>query len=242
MTKDVALIIQARMGSKRLPGKSMFDLAGEPLVARILERVKRCKTFDHIILAIPENEENKILEDVGIKNGIEIFCGSENDLLDRYYKAALKYKVDVIARLPADNPTPEPSEIDKMVKSHLSLNTPSFSSNLSPFYNSGYPDGIGIEVFDFVLLKDAQKNNDPQKREHVHLNFFNYENETPVDINWCPINTIKCSKEFARPELVLDVNTQEQYVFMKNLYEYLYPRNKDFTITDIIHWYDNVYK
>lgn len=242
MNKNVVLIVQARMGSKRLPGKSMFDLAGKPLVGRILERLKRCKAFHKIVLAIPDSEENNILEEVSLKNGIETFRGSENDLLDRYYKAALKYKADIVARLPADNPTPEPSEIDRMVYYHLSLKTPSFSSNLSPFYNSGYPDGIGIEVFDFILLKDALKNNDPQKREHVHLNFFNYENETPVNKIWCPINTIKCPKEFARPELVLDVNTHEQYVFMKNLYEYLYPKDKEFTIKDIIKWHDNIYR
>ena len=172
MGKNVVLTIQARMGSKRLPGKSMFDLAGEPLVARIIERVKRCKSFNKIVLAIPNNNENKTLEEIGLSKGINIFAGSENDLLDRYYQAALKFKADIIARLPADNPTPEPSEIDKMVYSHLLLDKPSIFLNLSPFYNSGYPDGIGIEVFNFSLLKDSLKNNDPKQREHVHLNFL----------------------------------------------------------------------
>lgn len=240
--KNVILVIQARMGSKRLPGKSMFDLAGKPLVARILERVKRCKSFKNIVLAIPDTQENLVLKDLAEKYSINVYLGSENDLLDRYYQAGKLFKADIIARLPADNPIPEPTEIDKLVHFHLNLNQPSFSSNLSPFYNSCYPDGIGVELFDYCLLVDCLNNNDPEKREHVHLNFFDYENEEPVNKVWCPVRTIKCPKEFARPELTLDVNTQQQYIYMKNLYEYLYPRNNTFTINEVIKWHDNFYK
>ena len=92
------------------------------------------------------------------------------------------------------------------------------------------------------MLKDSLKNNDPKQREHVHLNFFDYEKEQPVNEEWCPINTIKCPSEFSRPELVLDVNTEKQYLFMKDLYESLYPNNNEFTIADTINWYDNVYR
>ena len=239
--KKVILIIQARMGSKRLPGKSMMNLAGEPLVGRIIQRVKRCKSFANIVLAIPDNKENIILKELAIRHSIDFFLGSEEDLLDRYYNAAKAFSADIIGRLPADNPTPEPSEIDKLVNFHLKFKRPSFSSNLSPFYDSGYPDGIGIEVFDFSLLEDSLGNKDSRKREHVHLNFFNYANEKPVDEEWCPVRTIKCPEEFARPDLVLDVNTEEQYKYMKNLYEYLYPKNNKFTIKDIINWHDDIY-
>ena len=240
--KKVVLIIQARMGSKRLPGKSMLNLAGEPLVGRIIQRVKRCKSFKDIVLAIPDNKENFVLKKLAEKHSINIFLGSENDLLDRYYRAAKLFKADLIARLPADNPVPEPSEIDKLVEFHLKFKNPSFSSNLSPFFNSGYPDGIGVEVFDFSLIEDSLRNTDLKKREHIHLNFFNYKNEKAVDEEWCPVRTIKCPKKFARPDLILDVNTKAQYIYMKKLYEYLYPRNNDFSIIEIINWHDNVYK
>ena len=75
----VVLIIQARMGSKRLPGKSALDLAGAPLLGRILERVKRCKCFSQIVLAIPKKKEDEILREIGNKYSIEVFSGSEND-------------------------------------------------------------------------------------------------------------------------------------------------------------------
>lgn len=242
MKPRVVLIIQARMGSTRLPGKSMMDLAGAPLVGRILERIKRCTQLDDAVLAIPDTEKDAVLKTLGESYGFKVFAGSENDLVERYYHAAVWSKADIIGRFPADNATPEPSEIDRIVKHHLALGRPGFSSNLSVIGDSDYPDGIGAEMFDFSLLKEArQRNHDPRQREHVHLNFYDYSVAQPVNALWCPISTVKCPAEFRRPDLVLDVNTQEQYEFMRQLYAYLYPKNPEFHITDIIRWYDEVY-
>lgn len=243
MKLRVVLIIQARMGSARLPGKSMMDLAGAPLVGRILERVKRCTRLDEIVLAIPDTPHDRVLGQLGREHGVTVFAGSENDLLERYYQAALASRAEVVGRLPADNATPEPGEIDRIVDHHLSLGRRGFSSNLSVIADSGYPDGIGAEMFDLSLLAEARaRNTDPRQREHVHLNFFDYGAGRAVDESWCPISTVRCPAEFRRPDLVLDVNTLEQYEFMRQLYEYLYPRNPQFHITDIIRWYDGVYR
>lgn len=243
MKPRVVLIIQARMGSSRLPGKSMMDLAGAPLVGRILERVKRCTKLDDIVLAIPDTEKDRVLKGLGENYGVKVFAGSENDLVERYYQAAVWSKADIVGRLPADNATPEPAEIDRIVDFHLSLGRRGFSSNLSVIGNSEYPDGIGAEMFDFSLLEEARgRHNDLHKREHVHLNFYDYSSGQAVDDQWCPISTIKCPAGFRRPDLVLDVNTPEQYEFMRQLYEYLYPRNPQFHITDTIRWYDEVFR
>ena len=231
------------MGSTRLPGKSLLTLAGEPLVGRILERVKKCKNIDQIVLAIPNTKENDPLDEIGKEYSVSTFRGSEFNLLERYYKAAKFSSADYVVRLPADNATPEPSEIDKIIDHHISLNRAGFSSNLSSFFGSNYPDGIGAEIFDFNLLEEAyKKENDKQKLEHVHLNFFDYSREKAVDSNWCPISTIKCPKEYSRPDIVLDINTIDQYIFIKKLYEYLYIKNPNFTIIDTLDWYDNFYK
>lgn len=240
--KRVVLIIQARMGSSRLPGKSMMDLAGAPLVGRILERVKRCKMLDEIVLAIPDTECDRTLAELGLEYGVKVFSGPENDLLERYYLAALCHGAEIVGRLPADNATPEPEEIDRIVEYHLSLGRRGFSSNLAQIRGSGYPDGIGAEVFDFSLLAEARERHaDSRRREHVHLNFYDYSTGLAVDEDWCPVSTVECPSEFRRPDLVLDVNTQEQYKFMRKLYEFLYPRNSEFHITDTIWWYDNIY-
>jgi spore coat polysaccharide biosynthesis protein SpsF len=240
--KRVVLIIQARMGSVRLPGKSMMDLAGAPLVGRILERVKRCNKLDDIVLAIPDTKKDRVLIGLGESYGIKVFAGSEIDLVERYYQAARWSNAEIVGRLPADNATPEPTEIDRIIDYHLSLGERCFSSNLSVIGDSGYPDGIGAEMFDFSLLAEVRaRHNDLRLREHVHLNFYDYSSQLPVNSAWCPVKTIKCPKSFRRPDLILDVNTQEQYEFMRQLYEYLYPRNPQFHITDTIRWFDDVY-
>lgn len=221
----------------------MMDLAGAPLVGRILERVKRCKRLDDIVLAIPDTAKDSVLSKLGDDYDIKVFAGSENDLVERYYQAAVAHKADIVGRLPADNATPEPSEIDRIVNHHLSLGRRGFSSNLTEIDNSGYPDGIGAEMFDFSLLAEArERHTDPRQREHVHLNFFDYGVPKAIDPTWCPISTIMCPPEFRRPDLVLDVNTREQYEFMRQLYQDIYPRNPNFHITDIIRWYDDVYR
>ncbi len=157
------------MGSTRLPGKSMMDLAGAPLVGRILERVKRCTNLDDIVLAIPDTEKDRILMRLGESYGIKVIAGSENDLVERYYQAALWSKAEIVGRLPADNATPEPAEIDRIVDLHLSLGRRGFSSNLSVIDDSEYPDGIGAEMFDFSLLEEARarhKNHQQSRRLH----------------------------------------------------------------------------
>ena len=143
------------MGSTRLPGKSMMTLAGKPLIERVLERLSFVNEINNLVLAVPDTLEDKKLIEVASKMGIATFIGSEEDLVDRYYKAAIKFKADYIVRVPADNPVSHPTEIDRMIKHHISLQRPGFSSNLAEVFNSGYPDGIGAEIFDLELLEEV---------------------------------------------------------------------------------------
>ena len=242
MSNKVAAIVQARMGSTRLPGKSLMLLAGTPLVGRVIERISSATKIDKLILAIPDNIENDPLETIGKSYGVQIFRGSEIDLVDRYYNAAKNVSCKYVVRIPADNPTPQGSEIDRIIDHHLSLNRPGFSSNLAEIYGSKYPDGIGAEIFDFELLEEISADfSDSKKREHVHLNFFDYATQKAVDETWCPISTVQCPSDFARPDIILDVNTQIQFEYMADLYKELYPSNPNFDINDIIKWHDENY-
>ena len=242
MSNKVAAIVQARMGSTRLPSKSLMLLAGTPLVGRVIERIRSATRIDKLILAIPDDIENDPLETLGKSYGVQIFRGSEIDLVDRYYNAAKNLSCKYVVRIPADNPVPQGSEIDRIIDHHLSLNRPGFSSNLAEIYGSGYPDGIGAEIFDFELLEEISTNfSDSKKREHIHLNFFDYATQKAVDENWCPISTVQCPSDFARPDIILDVNTQIQFEYMDNLYKELYPSNPNFNIKDIIKWHDKNY-
>jgi len=238
----VIAIIQARMGSKRLPGKSMLHLAGKPLVYRLLERVKRCMLIDEVVLAIPNTTENDCLAEIASTLEVSLFRGSELDLVDRYWQAAKMFDAELVVRIPADNPVPEPREVDKIIQHHVNLGQPAFSTNLANVMNSGYPDGIGAEVFDFSLLDYVQKHEtSPMKREHVHLNFFDYSTQISTNSSWCQVTTISCPEEYARPDIVLDVNTKSQYIMMAKLYEDLFYRDASFGIKDIIPWYDKMF-
>jgi spore coat polysaccharide biosynthesis protein SpsF len=237
----IVLILQARMGSTRLPGKSMMDLAGAPLLARILERVTRATRPHAVVMATTQRPEDDVLAVLAQDMGVPVFRGSQNDLLDRYYQAARALDADIVLRLPADNATPEPAEIDRIVDFHLSTDFV-FTTNLAQALASGYPDGIGAEAVDFWALEEVWKTrSDAERNEHPHLNFFNYARQQPVNPRY-PVGAPKCAPDIARPDLVLDVNTQKQYAFIKALYDYLYPRNPQFTIRDTIAWYDTIHK
>jgi len=211
-----------------------MPLFGRPLVERIIERVQRCKKVDAVVLATTEREEDAPLCEIALQRGIGWFRGSENDLVDRYYRASIKLDADFVVRLPADNPVVEPEEIDRIVLHHLS-SSEDFSSNLYEIQANGYPDGLGAEIFPFDRLELVWREaRDPRNREHVHSYFY----EHPEIFK---IGTVSCPKDFRRPELVLDVNTREQYDFMARIYDYLYPKKPNFHITDIIWWYDNLY-
>lgn len=227
----VVLILQARMGSTRLPGKSMMPLFGKPLLERIIERVKRCEKVDDIVLATTQKQEDDQLCAIAKKMEIEVFRGSENDLVDRYYKSAIKFNADYIVRLPADNPVVEPKEIDRIIEHYLNSDD-DFSSNTHNILGNEYPDGLGAEIFSLEKLKEVLEITiDPRNREHPHTYFYEHPEQFKI-------GTVKCPIEFRRPDLVLDVNTKEEYDFLAEIYEYLYPRNPNFHITEIIKWYD----
>lgn len=236
----VVMIIQARMGSTRLPGKSLLDLAGAPLVGRILERVKRCENVSEIVLATPALAADDPLAALASAYDVVSFRGSENNLVDRYYRCATERRADVVLRLPGDNPVPEPREIDRLVLFHLA-NEAAFSSNITHFMGNGYPDGIGIEAFDYLALEEIWRTEtDPRKREHVATNFIDYASGTAANPAKYSVQTPQCPSEYRRPDLVLDVNTEREYLYMRKLYQDLYPINTHFRIEDIAAWHDSM--
>lgn len=238
----IVLIVQARMGSTRLPGKMLLDLAGQPLIARIIERVKRVRGLDAIVVATTENPEDDELVRVASQFGVESFRGARDDLVDRYYQAAKTFEAEIVLRLPGDNPCPEPEAFERLVESHR-RGRAHFSSNITQVGGNRWPDGIGVEAFGFDVLEDVWNTvRDPFRREHVALNFYDYLNQKPADPTRFTVGTVECPPAWCRPDLVLDVNTAAEYDFMRQLYEDLYPRNRRFHITDIIDWFDNIYR
>lgn len=196
-------IIQCRTGSRRLPQKALLPLAGKPMIWRYIERVKRCKMLDEIVLATTWKDEDKVLCDIAEELGIKFFLGSENDLVDRIYKCAVKYKADVIVRLTADNPLIEPEEIDRIIEASQTLIGEVFS-NTCNIRNNDYPDGLGAEVYTIKEFGDLWSKKD-YSIEHPHT-YFDFESIP------CPIKIRGYSDK------KLTVDTQKDYEFISNIY------------------------
>jgi spore coat polysaccharide biosynthesis protein SpsF len=232
------LIVQARMGSKRLPGKMLMNLGGKTLIANIISEVKKINIIDKIIIAIPKNRNNKILKSEIRSNKISVFEGSEENLVDRYFKAAKKYKSETIIRIPGDNCFPIAKEIRRIFIHYKKKGEEYFCSNLTPFHNSNYPDGIGAEVFSFKKLQNLKnKNLNKKKREHLHLNFIDYKKGTAVDNKFCKISTIKFNSLLKTKKVKLDINHLSDYLLMDKIYKELnFTKSK--SINDILKIYE----
>ncbi len=165
-TKVVA-IIQARMGSCRLPGKVLLDLAGEPILARVVHRVHRAGTVDELVIATTNEQADDVLVDLCAARGWLCFRGSQDDVLDRYYQAALKHEANVVVRITSDCPLIEPEVIDRVVRELVERRPPSdYATNVLP--QRTYPRGLDVEAFWFETLKVIwREDENPAWREHV---------------------------------------------------------------------------
>jgi len=162
MDRKVTAIVQARLTSTRFPGKIFEKIGGKILIQILIDRLKKSKFIDQIILAIPDDKKNRIISNK-IKN-VKIFYGSEFDVLKRYYEAAKKFSANVIVRICGDCPFVDPKIVDKMLKEYQKNKVDYLSNTIIPTF----PDGLDVEIFDFKTLKNIHqiaKKND--HREHV---------------------------------------------------------------------------
>ncbi len=161
--KTVA-IIQARMGSTRLPNKVLADLGGKPMLAQVVARVRRARTIDEVVVATSTAPQDDAIESFCATQVISCFRGSEDDVLDRYYQTASAFKADVVVRITADCPLHDPRVIDTVV-SHFD---PARADYVSNTVERTYPDGLDTEVFSIAALERAWREAAwISEREHV---------------------------------------------------------------------------
>jgi spore coat polysaccharide biosynthesis protein SpsF (cytidylyltransferase family) len=161
--KTVA-VIQARMGSTRLPNKVLADLGGSPMLAQVAARVRQARTVDEVVVATSTASQDDAVEVFCASQGISCFRGSENDVLDRYYQAARAFAADVVVRISADCPLHDPRVIDAVV----SRFDPARADYVSNTVERTYPDGLDTEVFSFAVLERAWREAAwTSEREHV---------------------------------------------------------------------------
>jgi spore coat polysaccharide biosynthesis protein SpsF len=221
----ISAIVQARMGSTRLPGKVLMQICGKLMLEHIIERLKFSNLINQIILAIPDTEENDILEEFALGNSIKFYRGSENEVLTRFYLAAKENNCDIIVRITADNPLIDPEIIDIVIKEHLDKKA-DYSCTHYPF--KFLPLGLDVEVFNSRSLEAAYKNaKGDRQRKHVTPHF--YENPDVFKING-----VKLPAYLKNPNLRLTVDTKEDLELMTKIYENLYEEGKIFKTAQIL--------
>jgi spore coat polysaccharide biosynthesis protein SpsF len=167
----IVAIIQARMGSTRLPGKVLKDIAGKPVLWHEINRLKETKLINEIVVATTRKAEDQQIITLAADSGVKSYAGNEEDVLDRYYQAAKKYRADVIVRVTSDCPLLDPDIVDEVIR-YFSENTFDYVSNTWASAQGDskqtYPVGLDTEVFSFEALKRAWKEAKlPSEREHV---------------------------------------------------------------------------
>ena len=161
---NIVCIVQARMGSKRLPGKVLADISGTPMLGHVIRQVQYASTIEGVVVATSDNTLDDPIANYCATIGVECFRGNELDVLDRYYQAAKLYNADPIVRITGDCPLIDPSVIDTVVKIFLESEC-DYATNTLRYT---YPDGLDTEVFSFEALACAWKEAIKQsEREHV---------------------------------------------------------------------------
>lgn len=160
----VVAIIQARMGSTRLPGKVLLDLNGRTMLERVVGRTRRASLIDEVVVATTPHESDEPVVEECRRLDVPCFLGSEEDVLDRYHLAADTHRADVVVRITSDCPLIDPSETDRVVRSFLD-SRPDYASNV---LRRTYPRGLDTEVMSTATLAHAWlEAREPYERIHV---------------------------------------------------------------------------
>ena len=161
----VVAIVQARMGSTRLPGKVLADIHGQPMLRWLLDRIQSIQEIDEILIATTKNNEDDVLERWVRVEHVACFRGSENDVLDRFFRCAEGRAADIIVRVTADDPLKDPGVIRQAVAMVRDNPEVDYCSNS---LNPTYPEGLDIEVFRYgALMRAHQEAELSSEREHV---------------------------------------------------------------------------
>ncbi|HNB51569.1 MAG TPA: glycosyltransferase family protein [Anaerolineales bacterium] len=220
----IVCFIEARYRSTRLPGKVLKAILGKPMLARMVERLKRARTLDGIVIATTDQPYDDEIVELAGDLSVGVFRGSEEDVLARVLGAARFYQADVIVETTGDCPLHDPAIIDKVV-ADFRMGGADFVSNT---LNYSTPRGTDVRVFTTDALNEINQNSsDPADHEHVSLHFW----EHPEKYRLRNVNT-----EFP-PEVAnlrLTVDTPEDFELVRLVYENLYPTNPDFTLSDIL--------
>lgn len=213
-------VIQARMGSSRLPGKIMMELEGKPVLWHVYQRVIRSSYVDEAVVATTFQKKDLEIVKYCSSEGIRVLTGSEEDVLDRYYQVAKLFKPSNVIRITADCPLHDPSVIDQVISTHIKEDNDYTSNTIE----ETFPDGLDCEIVKFSVLKDAwEKAVMASEREHV----------TQYIIKNIIYRKGSVTSSVYRGDERWTLDTEEDYKFIKNVFGKLYHVNPWFGADDV---------
>lgn len=224
----IGIVLQARMGSTRLPGKVLRPLGGHPILWHIVNCLRQSKRADSLILATTIADLDAPIREFAKREGILLFAGSEGDVLDRYYQAARAFQLDHIVRCTGDNPLVDPSMLDNLIDLHLSSGADLTHSKTDK--GNALPVGVGAEVFTVRALERSwREGRSAHHREHID----EYIQEHPDQFR---IVNLPVPRQLSCPGLRLTVDTPQDYERMLQLYDTLYVPERTIDLAQAIRW------
>lgn len=223
------VIVQARVGSTRLQNKVLLKLNGITVLEWLMKRLMYANMPDKFVIATTPRQEDNQIVDLCKKNRFEYFKGSEFDLLDRHYQCAKEYKADIVAKIPSDVPLIDPELFDIIFEKFYQGNY-DYVSNLHP---PTFPDGLDVEVFSFDALEKSWKEAKiPYEREHTTP----YMWDNPDIFKIGSVTTDDVQNYFITHRWTIDY--QEDYEFIKKVYETIGGNNPDFKWKELVMFLD----
>lgn len=223
----VIIVVQARMASTRLPGKVMMTVMGKSLLALMIERLNMIRHWATVVVATSEDQEDDVIVTEAEELGVPCYRGSMNNLLDRHYQTAKRFEADVVLKIPSDCPLIDPQAIDQALEYFFSnAGKYDYVSNLHP---ATYPDGNDVEIMTMACLEKAWKESTRQL-ELEHTTPYIWENPDLFcigNVSWETGLDYSMSHRFT-------IDYQEDFDFMKKVFEELYPAKDNFSCTDIL--------
>lgn len=219
--------IEARMGSSRLPGKVFKEINRKPMIYYLVERLKRVKEIDEIVLATTKNIEDNVLENFAKESKISIFRGEENNVLKRVYDASFHHKANVVIQLTGDNPI-----IDiEILKKCLKIFKKRAPDSLNTIFSNSFPVGMFINILSFEALQKSHEQATGIYREHVGL--FIRDN-----LNLFDTLIIHAEPRMNRPDIVITVDEIDDFNLVKKIFLHFKNREIKFSCIDLIDFFD----
>lgn len=219
-TNEVVAIVQARMTSSRLPGKVMMELCREPILHHVVARLRASEMITRIIVATSSDATDDTIERWCSANGVDVFRGSLDDVLDRYYNAAKTFGAKTIVRITADCPLLDPAIVDEVIEEFLSGGYDHVSTG------GRYPDGLDTEVFSFEALERAYSEARlASEREHVTPYIW----KRPKEFR---LSSVRCEEDLS--DMRWTVDDPEDFLFVTKVYEGLFGDKKLFNMNEIL--------